>query len=220
MNKRITIIFFFALLYTTAFCQQGFSLATDISLQRNFKKEQLYWAVGHTTQTIFHLTPKGAIYLSFAYYSNGRFKNNVTADATTVLTIPQKINYINNARMRLKEFSIGWRKYLIGAADAEKKWSLYGNAGFGVLFGSIENVHSVSIDTALYSVPVLSGTARFKRLTLDLGLGWEVPLGGDLFFYTEGKVWIPTTDYPSKYIFINNNAPFTGMICLGVRVLF
>ena len=220
LNKRITITFFFVLLISTAFSQQGFSLATDISLQRNFKKEQLYWAVGHSTQTLFHLTPKDGIYVWFAYYSNGRFQNNVTADAKATITIPQKINYTNSARMRLKQFSIGWRKYLVGAADAEKKWNLYSYAGFGLLLGRVENIHSASIDTALYTVPVQSGNASFKRLTMDLGLGWEIPLGGDLFFYIDGKVWIPTTDYPSQYIFVNNNAPLAAMLCMGVRVLF
>ena len=219
LNKRITITCFFALFITGAFSQQ-FSLATDLSIQRNFKKQQSYWAFGHTTQTLFHLTPKDGIYLWFVYYSNGKFKNNLTADAKSPLTTPQQVNYTNSARMRLKQFSIGWRKYIIGTPDAEKHWNLYGFAGFGLMFGKVQNTHSVVIDTALYNVPVRSGEGDFKRLTMDVGLGWEMPLGGDLFFYTEGKVWIPTTNYPSKYIFINNNAPFVATFGAGVRVLF
>lgn len=220
MKKRITILIFCAISITSVFAQQGFSIATDIGLQRNFKKEQLYWAFGHSTHALFHLTPKDGIYVSFAYYSAGHFNNNVTADAKSPLTTPQQINYVNTARMRLKEFSIGWRRYLRGTPDIEIGWSLYGFAGFGLLPGSVVNTHSVLIDTVDYNVPVRSGKAQFKRLTVDLGLGWETPLGGDLYFYTEGKVWIPTTNYPSKYIFVNNNAPFAAMLGAGVRILF
>jgi len=218
--KKIFLSAVIVFSFSTAFSQPLFSLATDISIQRNFKKEQLYWAIGHTTNAIFHLTPKDGVYIWFAYYSNGQYKNNLAAIARSPLTTPQQINYINSARMRLKQFSAGWRKYLKGSADAEKSYNIYGNAGFGLLLGRIDNSHSVAIDTTVYNVPVLSGKANFKRLTVDLGLGWEIPIGGDFYFYTEGKVWIPTTNYPSKYIFVNSNAPFVAMLSAGLRIVF
>ncbi len=196
------------------------SVATDVGVQRNFKKEQLYSAIGHTTYFIVHLTPKDAVYTSFAYYSNGNFKNNVTATAKSPLTTPQQVNYINSASMRLKQFAIGWRKYLKGTADAEKGWNLYTYAGFGILLGSVENTHSVSIDSAMYALPVRSSLGKFKRLTLDLGVGWEMPIANDFFFYTDARVWVPTTDYPSNYIFVNNNAPLVGMLGIGLRIIF
>jgi hypothetical protein len=206
--------------FTTAFPQQMFSIASDVSIQRNFKKEQLYWALGHTTNAIFHLTPKDGIYLWFAYYSNGRFNNNLTAVARSPLTAPQQVSYLNSARMRLKQFSVGWRKYLRGSPDAETGYNIYGYAGFGLLLGRMDNSHSVSIDTVLYNVPVLSGKANFKRLTVDLGIGWEIPIGGDFYFFTEGKVWVPASNYPSKYIFVNNNAPYVAMLGTGIRIVF
>jgi len=196
------------------------SIATDIGIQRNFKKEQLYWAFGHNTQAIFHLNPKDGIYVGFAYYSNGKFKNNLTAPAKSTFTIPRQVDYINSARMQLKQFSVGWRTYLKGTADAEKDWNLYGYAGFGLLLGKVGNTHSVTIDSALYTIPVLSGEASFKRLTLDLGVGVEIPLSGDFFFYTEGRVWVPTTDYPSSFIFINTNAPLVAVLGVGLRIIF
>ena len=219
LNRRITITFFFVFFITTAFSQQRFSIATDISIQRNFQKEQQYWALGHTIQTLFHLTPKQGIYAWFAYYSNGKFKNKVTATAKTPI-VNSEINYINAARMRLKQISVGWRRYLKGTPDAESGWNLYGNAGLGLLLGGVLNTHSVSIDTAFYTVPVLNGHANFKRLTLDLGMGLETPLGGDFYLYADGRVWIPITDYPSRYIFVNNNAPLVGMLGVGIRILF
>lgn len=221
MNKRITITFLFFLLNATAFCQfPQISMATDLSMQHNFKKEQRYSAIGQTINAVLHFNEKDAIYTNFNYFSNGNFKNDLTATAKSALTLPQQINYINSGKMRLKHLSVGYRKYLKGGAAEEKNWNVYGYAGLGIILGRIENSHSVAIDTSFYNVPVYSGKANFKRLTLDLGLGFEMPIGGDMFFYTEGRVWVPASGYPSKYIFVNNNAPFVGMLNLGLRLFF
>ncbi len=197
-----------------------FSMGTDVAVQRSFKKGQQFWAAGHTIITNFHLSPKNGVYVWFAYYTDGKFKNQVTADAKQLSTQPQKINYENSARLRFKHLSIGWKKYLKGISDIETGWNLYSYAGFGLMLGRVTNTHSVSIDTAVYNPPVLSGRANFKRLTLDLGLGAEVPVGGDFYIYGEVKALVPTTDYPSRFIFINDNAPFAAMLGLGIRLLF
>ena len=205
----------------TAFSQEPrFSIGTDISLQRNFKKEQRFWSIGHATQAHFHLSPKNGVYVLFAYFKRGAFENSVTALAKSPLAIPQQVQYTNSARMRIKQISVGWKKYFIGSPDIEKGWNLYGLAGLGLLLGNVENTHSVGIDTSRYAVPVLVGKAGFKRLTLDLGAGWEAPIGGDLYFYVEGKVWVPTTNYPSKYLFVNSNAPLMAMLAGGIRIIF
>lgn len=167
-----------------------------------------------------HFAPKDAAYAWISYYTNGKFSNDVIATAKSPATNPQQVNYVNNAVMRFKQISIGWKKYLKGTYNAEEGWNLYGYAGFGLIMGRVENTHSVVIDTLDYVVPVRTGKANFKRLTMDLGLGWEVPLGVDVFFYSEGRVWIPTTDFPSKFIFVNDNAPLVGMINAGIRILF
>ena len=219
--KKIVVVLLISFSFSEATAQfPQISIATDIGVQRNFKKEQKYWAIGQTINAIFHLTAKEGVYVWFAYYSNGKFKNNLTATAQSPLTLPQKINYKNSASMRVKHFSMGYRKYLRGTADAENNWNLYAYGGLGLLAGRIENTHSVAIDTSLYNVPVLSGKGNFKRLTLDLGVGWELPLSGGFSVYAEGRTWIPTTDYPSKYIFVNDNAPVVGMVNVGLRLLF
>lgn len=221
MNKRITISVILFLIAAKNFAQfPQVSFATDVSLQHNFKKEQRYSSIGQTITAILHLTGKEAVYTNFNYFSNGKFKNDLTATAKSSLTLPQQINYVNSGKMRLKHFSVGYRKYLKGTANAEKDWNLYAFAGLGIILGRIENSHSVAIDTVMYAVPVQSGKANFKRLTLDLGLGWEMPVGGDFFFYTEGRVWVPATGYPSNYIFVNENAPFAGMLNIGLRLFF
>ena len=200
--------------------QTQFSMATDLGLQRSFKKEQQYWAGGHTVHLHFHFTPKDGAYIWMSYYTPGKFSNHVTATAKSTSTTPQQINYVNNAEMRFKHFSIGWKKYLKGSSDMEEGWGLYAYGGFGLLLGRVVNSHSVPIDTNFYFAPVRTGKANFKRLTADLGLGWEVPIGADIFFYTEGRVWIPTSDYPSKFIFVNDNAPLVAMLNAGLRVFF
>ena len=76
------------------------------------------------------------------------------------------------------------------------------------------------IDTLDYLVPVRAGSAKFKRLTVDLGLVSEIPLGGDFYLYFEGRLWLPASDYPSKYVFVNDDAPLVAMFNTGIRILF
>ena len=197
-----------------------FSLATDASLLRSFKKGQRYWSIGQTVNFLFHFTPRDGAYAWFSYYSNGKFSNMVNATAKSGSTVPQTVNYQNKAEVQFKHISLGWRRYLVGTSDAEKNWNVYGYAGFGLMLGHVVNTHSVPLDTSMYVVPVLSGKAHFKRLTIDLGLAAEYPVGADVFMYFEGRALIPTTDYPSNYLFVNKHAPFTALVNAGFRILF
>lgn len=187
---------------------------------RSFKKEQRYWAFGQTVTAHFHFTPKDGAYGWLVYYSKGRFNNDLSATAKSGTISPQKIDYRNRAEMDFRHVSLGWKHYFKGSADVEKSLNIYGYAGFGLMLGKVINTHSVNIDTSDYKLPVLAGTANFKRLTLDLGLGTEYPLGADVYFYLEARAFIPASDYPSKYIFINNNAPLAGSANIGFRILF
>ena len=58
------------------------------------------------------------------------------------------------------------------------------------------------------------------RLTFDMGLGYETQVAPDIYFYTEARLLIPTTEYPSDYLFVNEDAPLAGSINLGVRLFF
>jgi hypothetical protein len=219
--RKISILLFSVFLFTDAFSQKTqFSLATDISLQRSFKKEQRYGAIGQTIAAHFHFAPKDGVYAWLSYYSEGHFTNRLIATAKSPSTVPQQVDYINNASLRFIHMSLGWKRYLVGAFNKPKGFNLYEYTGFGLMFGQITNQQSVVPDTAAYFVPVLNGEGRFKRLTFDVGLGAEYAVGGDIFVYLEARMLIPTTDYPSKYLFVNNNAPLTGAINFGVRILF
>lgn len=221
MQKKIYILFILCIFIAAqVWTQPRFSIATNPEILRSLRKGQQFWAFGHNTQAQFHLTPKDGIYVSFAYYSGGKFKNQLQATANNILYIPQVINYTNSAKLRIRHFATGWKKFLKGSSEEEETWSLYGLAGFGLLFGNISNTHSEEIDTTKYNVPVLSGTANFKRLTYDLGLGIDVPMKGDLYLYAEGKVAVPAWGYPSNYLLVNDKAPLTATLGAGIRILF
>lgn len=220
MKQKIIFSVFLLLACQQIQAQQGFSFLTDLSTQHNFKKGQRYTVIGQTVQANFHFTAKEAAYIWFAWYSNGKFDDKLNASARSLTTNPQQISYTNQSKMRLKEISIGYKKYLLGNFEAEKGISVYGSIGFGLVLGRMQNAHSVNIDTSLYDLPVYAGQANFKRLTIDPALGLERYLGADFYVYAEIKCWIPTTDYPSKFILRNENAPYTGMASLGMRIRF
>jgi hypothetical protein len=220
-NKTILLIIV-SFLPQLLLSQTRISVATDASVLRSFKEGQQFWAFGQDVVMNWNFTPRSGAYAWVAYYSNGNFENPLSAEAKSSSTIPQEISFTNKAQIRFQHISLGWKYYLVGRSDIENSWSLYTISGLGVLFGKASNVYSTTIDTSLYSSPPnpVNGIGHFKRLTLDLGLGWEIPVGGDLFFYAEGKTWLPTTDYPSEYLLVNENAPVTGMLTAGFRILF
>jgi len=217
-------ILFLLLLFVSevAFSQTRISASTDFMVLRSFKEDQRFWAIGQNIMADWHFTAKGGAYASLSYSSYGNFTNQLSATAKDSTTSPQQISFDNHAQIRFQQLSLGFKHYFVGTTDAEIKFNLYTITGLGLIFGRVTNKYSTSIDTSLYNAPVqpVNGSGHFKRLTLDLGLGWEVPLSGDFFLYVNGKVWIPTSDYPSKYLFVNDNAPLVGMVGLGIRILF
>ncbi len=197
-----------------------FSIATDLGLVRNLPAGQAFTALNNSVVIDFHLAEKNGLQVNFSYSSYGKYTQLLNASAIDPVTLPQQIAYSNTGKLRYRLLSIGWKHYLVGHPQTEKNWNLYCKAGFGLLMGRVENTLSQTIDTALYKTPVSAGNANFKRLTLDLALGWEKPLGGDFYFYTEGRVSVPSPGYPSPYLLINDNAPFPAILCGGLRILF
>lgn len=221
LRKQITIsaIFFFWAAF--AFAQYpSFSISTDLGLMRNFPKGQRFLAFHNTIRTDFHLAMKDGIQVSFGYSTAGKYNNAVTATAPDPGTVPQTLDYTNNAKMRIRQLTVSWKHYLKGHPQAETGWNLYGCAGFGLLMGWVDNTASRNIDTVQYRLPVKSGNANFKRVTLDLALGWEKSLGADFYFYSEARVSVPSPGYPSPYLLVNDHAPFTAVVCGGLRILF
>ena len=201
--------------------QTRVSMSSDFNLQRSLKKGQKYWAVGQTVTVQFNATPVDAAYAWVAYFSNGRFGNALIADAKSPVTTPSTIPYESATKMRYKHISLGWKHYYIGTAVADsRKFGLYSMTGLGLMLGLVQNAQSVVLDTMQYHLPVLPGKENFKRLTLDLGIGGEVAMGADLYFYAELKAVLPLTDAPNRYILDNKYTPYTAMAALGFRILF
>ena len=220
MKSKLLISFaIFILSSVYCFAQTRLSVTSDFSLQRALNKQQRYWAFGQTIGLQLGLSAKDAAYFSFAYYSNGKVSTALEAVAKSPATTPERIAYTNQAKIGLRQMSVGWRHYLKGNFASEE-WSIYSLLGFGLLFGTANNSLTMPVDSSLYNLAVMPGKGRFKRLTYDLGLGFEQPMGGDIFFYGELKTFIPSTDYPSQYLYVSDDAPLSAYFNLGFRILF
>ena len=222
MSKfRILIVFLLALVTQTALGQ--FSIATDGSLLRNLNKHQKFWAFGQTVQLNFYPSKggKNAIYTWVSYYTTGKFKNSFTALAKDQLTSPSQLQYSAHTDLRYRHLSVGWKHYFIGAYNSENIWNIYGYTGFGLLLGKATNSFNKLVDSALYNIPQPEeGSRAFKRLTVDAGLGTEFPLGTAVFVYTEARTWIPTSHYPSPYLYKHNyTLPTILAVNVGLRVM-
>jgi len=217
---RKTFSFLFVLLGFNAVAQ--FSMATDASLLRNLSEHQKFWAFGQTVQLNFYPGgEKDAVYAWVSYYTNGKFKNNFVAPAKNALTSPQEIRYTAHTDLRYRQISIGWKRYFVGAYNSENMWNVYGYAGFGLLLGKASNSFNKVVDSALYNVSQpIQGSSAFRRLTIDGGLGTEFPLGTAVFIYSEVRTWLPSSHYPSEYLYKNNrNIPAIVAVNMGLRVL-
>ena len=78
-----------------------------------------------------------------------------------------------------------------------------------------------AVDTALYFMqerPV-PGAGEFRRLTVDLGLGSEIPLGGNFFVYGDLRALLPASGYPSELLHKTGSIPLAASIHAGLRIL-
>lgn len=194
-----------------------FSLATDVGVVHNFPQKQRFTSLSNAIITDFHLVKKDGVRIMLLLGKSGSFSN-------LVLAVPRgaqaPLGYVNSSQLRFRQLSISWKHYLIGEPAREAGQNLYFTAGFGLQMGRVENSLPNNLDTAAYIPAVKAGTGQFKRLTYDLSLGYEKVLSEDFILYTEARLFIPNTDYPSDYLLINEKAPFAGIICGGLRILF
>ena len=220
MRKIIFVLVFFIAIQVEG--QVNFSISTDISLLRNFSPQQKFFAIGQTVQTNFHFNKRETGYAWLSYHTAGKFTNNFSASAKMPSTTPSTIAFKVQGKWRFREFSLGWKHFFKGSYDAETDWSLYSIAGFGLLFTAVENTTKTVVDTSLYNTSATPtiGVTEFKRLTIDLGLGGEIPLGGNFYFYGDLRTMLPASNYPSAYLHNNKNVPFPFSAHLGLRILF
>lgn len=199
--------------------QRPTSIATDISLLRHFGKAYRFTTPGQSVRFTSHLTNRTGLYASFSYHSTGDFEERLQAQPRS-FPFPPTVTFSNRGELAYQQLSIGATRYLRNYAFTEEGWQLYGTAGFGLLFGRITNKFD-GIDTALYEYPTLpqSGRGRFRRLTLDLAIGAEAPIGGSVYLYGELRTWIQASNTPSPYLH-NNEVPRAALVNVGLRLLF
>ncbi|HET9747184.1 MAG TPA: hypothetical protein VFP97_15830 [Chitinophagaceae bacterium] len=222
---RLLLNFFFLFVLPACGCLQAqvkFSAATDISVLHNFDGAQKFTVVGQSVIPQWHLDKRTTLYAWFTYHANGKYNSTLLATAKTPGTQPQTISFANHSEMRLRQFSLGVKRYFIGSFEQLEGFNLYGAGGFGLIIGTASNNFSPNIDTSLYNIQnnVVNGSGDFKRLSMDLVGGVEFPVAFEIFVYSEIRMHIPTTDYPNSYLLKNSNAPFVAGINLGIRVLF
>jgi hypothetical protein len=188
----------------------------------NFDGKQKFTVVGQSILPQWHVDKKTTLYAWFTYHANGKYKSNLLATAKSPSTQPQNISFTSNSEMRLRQLSLGVKKYFIGSFERLENFNLYGAGGFGLIIGTASNNFSAFFDTSLYTIQnnVKNGSGDFKRLTLDLVGGIEFPVSYEIFVYSEIRMHIPTTNYPNSYLLKNSNAPFVAGINLGLRILF
>ena len=202
--------------------QPRFSLSTDVSVLHNFDTKQKFTVVGQTIIPQFHFDKKNTGYIWFTYHSNGKYKSTLNATAKSASTSPPSYNFTNQSEMRLRQFSVGLKRFIKGGYDDLAKFNIYTTAGFGLIIGGASNTFPASVDTSLYSIQnnIMNGSGDFKRLTFDLGGGLEFPVSYEIYIYSEIRIHIPTTSYPNNYLLKNSNAPFVGTFNFGIRVSF
>lgn len=188
---------------------------------RNFTRGQKFGAIGQTVQGQIHLTKKQSLYAWLVYYNTGKFSNSYTATAKQPATTPAQLRYSVNGGLRLREISLGWKRHIKGAYDDEEQWNVYGMAGFGLLFIKAENSYSPSPDTALYKLPAtpVQGSGSFNKLTLDLGVGAERPLGGQMFLYLDLRTALPLSHFQSPFLHTDAAFPKAFSLSFGLRLL-
>lgn len=220
--RRFFFICTILLAVLTATAQLRFNLSCDISPLRNFSPKQKFWALGQGVRGDFFVLPGDGFFAGVRYFTPGRFRNDFTATAKQPSTQPQIINYTVKGTWNLRQISLGWQHFFSGTYDREEGWGFYSTVGFGFLFAKAQNEYLTNIDTTLYQLPPRPqpGAGRFNRLTLDLGLGAEYPLGANFFLYGEAQTWLQMSSYPSPLLHSNKNVPLPLMFNGGIRILF
>jgi hypothetical protein len=215
-----SIFLLLVLISTRGIAQIRVSIATDISFVRNFSPEQEFWAIGQTVQGGFHFSKRETGYVWMNYFINGKFSNDRIATSKSG-TAPDTIAYTAKSIWNPREFSIGLKHYWKGSFADETQWNLYSITGFGINWTNVETSFTPSFDTAHYGYHTpIYGSGKFTKLTLDLGIGAEMSVGGNFFVYSDVRLALPASHYPSPWTANNTNVPLPLMIGFGARILF
>jgi hypothetical protein len=216
--KKIILTVLTALSLFSAKAQ--FSIGSDLSIVRQIGESKSFWGLAQSVQPSYGLTKKFLFYATLGYTSADKTTNRFTTNALADTITPKKINYSANTEWRTRQFATGIKYYFKGSYDNEEGLNVYGMAGIGVMSIKLTTDYTAGIDTSNYqSFPPYPGEGTVNKLSFDSGLGIEGPLGGNFFWYTEAKAWIPTDKVTSPYL-LGSNKVMPIMVGAGLRVLF
>src|SRR4051812_19910828 len=83
-----TFLFSLLLYQAVSYAQPSSSIATDLTVLRNFSPDQEFWSIGQTVRGDFHFSPRETMYAALVYYSPGKFHNYFIATAKSPQTVP------------------------------------------------------------------------------------------------------------------------------------
>lgn len=210
------------LLLQAARAQLRGSFVTSVGVLRNFSPHQQFTSIGQTVEGDLHITPRETFLIWINYAIPGRFKNQFQAPALDMSTMPVTTPYTVKGTWNLREFSLGWKHYFKGNFMQETGWNLFGTAGLGILVASVKNTYVTKLDTVLYKAlwkPEI-GAHHFRKLTADLAIGMEIPIGGDFSVTGDLRVMLPASSTATNYTHYDEKVPLTVFANLGIRILF
>lgn len=215
-----TLLFLVLWVSIEATGQIPFSISTHLSGLRNFTPRQKFWTIGQQVQASFYFTPKQAGSVSLEYYREGKFKNNFTATAKSILTNPQSFGFTATGRLTYRQVSLGLKHYLKGSYDEQKGINIFGMAGLGFLFARSLNSASSQFDTTRYHSPIILGRGSVRRLSFDAGVGAEMHVGSAVYAFTTVRAWLPASYQRSRSLHNSDKVPLALMAGAGIRILF
>ena len=109
---RTIFLLLFLFFSNYLFAQIKFSLATDISLLHNFDGTQKFTVVGQTLIPQWHFDKKTTVVASFSYHGYGKYESTLLATAKSPGTQPQSFTFTSQSQMRLRQLSLGIKKYI------------------------------------------------------------------------------------------------------------
>lgn len=215
---RLFLLWLLAGLPDVSFAQ--FSLTTDVSVLRNSSPRQQFWTAGQTIRAEWYPGDRGGPFVSISYFLTAEFTNSFTATAKSSTAGPATIPYTASSSWQFRQAALGWKHYFRGTFKEEKKQGWYGLIGTGLLFARIDNRLSQPIDTSQYfSAGPTQAKGTLRRITLDLGLGGEWPIGADIYAFGELRSLLQASETPSALVAGNSHIPLTTSVHAGLRVL-
>ncbi len=197
-----------------------FSISSDLSVMRQFGKQQSFWSLAQNVQLSYAFTRTESLYFSIGNATPHKEIGKYVTQAKVDTFYPKAIGYRATTSWTTRQFSAGLKHYFAGTHNSETGTNIYGIVGVGLMSVKLLTEYSIGIDTVHYqSIVPYAGTKAVNRLSADLGVGIEAPLRGSFYWYAQAKTWIHAGTIPSNLLTQPNDKIVPVMLGAGIRVL-